>query len=83
MATNRIHTITTDDGTRINITVDGRNLRIDGDASTPRTARPVEHWELRQELDGVRLLVIGWGMAAAGFSALALLMNGLCLLFGR
>lgn len=36
------------------------------------TARPVEHWELRQELDGVRLLVIGFGMASAGFSALAL-----------
>lgn len=82
MATNRIHTITTDNGTRITITVDGHTLRIDGDASTPRTARPVEHWELRNELVGVKLLVIGFGMAAAGFSALSFFFGLFCRIGG-
>ena len=83
MATNRIHTITTDNGTRITITVNGENFTIERDAPSPDTTRPVERWELRHELAGVKMLVIGLGMAAAGFAALALLMNGLCLLFGR
>ena len=82
MATNRIHTITTDNGTRITITVNGENFTIERDAPSPDTTRPVGRWELRNELVGVKLLVIGFGMASAGFAALALLMNGLCLLFG-
>ena len=83
MATNRVHTITTDNGTRITVTLNGESFSIEREAPAPDTTRPVERWELRHELAGVKLLVIGWGMAAAGFSALALLMNGLCLLFGR
>ena len=83
MATNRIHTITTDNGTRINITVNGESMTIEREAPAPYTTRPVERWELRHELAAVKMLVIGFGMASAGFSALALLMNGLCLLFGR
>lgn len=71
MSTNRIHTITTDDGTRIDITVDGRNFRIDGSAPTSYETRPVERWELQHELASVKLLIIGFGMVTALFSAFA------------
>lgn len=72
MATNRIHTITTDNGTRINITVNGESMTIEREAPAPYTTRPVERWELRHELAAVKMLVIGFGMASAGFAALAL-----------
>ena len=82
MATNRIHTITTDNGTRITITVNGENFTIERDAPSPNTTRPVERWELRNELVGVKLLVIGFGMAAAGFSALAFFFGLFCRIGG-
>lgn len=72
MATNRVHTITTDNGTRITVTLDGESFSIEREAPAPYTTRPVERWELRHELAGVKLLVIGFGMASAGFAALAL-----------
>ena len=72
MATNRIHTITTDNGTRITVTLNGESFSIEREAQAPDTTRPVERWELRHELAGVKLLVIGFGMASAGFAALAL-----------
>ena len=82
MATNRIHTITTDNGTRITITVNGENFTIERDAPSPDTTRPVGRWELRNELVGVKLLVIGFGMAAAGFSALSCFFGLFCRIGG-
>ena len=82
MATNRIHTITTDNGTRITITVNGENFTIERDAPSPDTTRPVGRWELRNELVGVKLLVIGFGMAAAGFSALSFFLGLFCRISG-
>lgn len=82
MATNRIHTITTDNGTRITITVNGENFTIERDAPSPDTTRPVGRWELRNELVGVKLLVIGFGMAAAGFSALSFFFSLFCRIGG-
>ena len=72
MATNRVHTFTTDNGTRITFTINGESFSIEREAPAPDTTRPVERWELRHELAGVKLLVIGFGMASAGFAALAL-----------
>ena len=82
MATNRIHTITTDNGTRITITVNGENFTNERDATSPDTTRPVGRWELRNELVGVKLLVIGFGMAAAGFSALSFFFGLFCRIGG-
>lgn len=82
MATNRIHTITTDNGTRITITVNGENFTIERDAPAPYTTRPVERWELRHELAGVKMLVIGFGMAATGFSALSFFFGLFCRIGG-
>ena len=78
MATNRIHTITTDNGTRITITVNGENFTIERDDPSPNITPPVGRWELRNELVGVKLLVIGFGMAAAGFSALSFFFGLFC-----
>ena len=60
MATNCIRSVTTDDGTKIDITVDGRTLRIDGDASTPRTARPVEHFPLSASISAIHHWMPVW-----------------------
>ena len=82
MATNRIHTITTDNGTRITVTLNGESFSIEREAQAPYTTRPVERWELRHELVGVKLLVIGFGMAAAGFSALSFFFGLFCRIGG-
>lgn len=82
MATNRIHTITTDNGTRITLTVNGEDFTVERDAPSQNTTRPVWRWELHNELVGVKLLVIGFGMAAAGFSALSFFFGLFCRIGG-
>lgn len=78
MATNCIRSVTTDDGTKIDITVDGKNFRVEGSRQT-LPIPPVDRWTLRQELAGVKLLVVGWGM---GIMALLLLCTGAIIAFG-
>lgn len=82
MATNRIHTITTDNGTRITLTVNGDDFTVERDAPSQNTTHPVDRWELRNELVGVKLLVIGFGMASAGFSALSFFFGLFCRIGG-
>ena len=78
MATNRIHTITTDNGTRITLTVNGEDFRIDG--SRPKLSTPpIDRWTLQHELAGVKFLVVGWSM---GIIAMLLICTGALLAFG-
>lgn len=78
MATNCIRSVTTDDGTKIDITVDGKNFRVEGSHPSPAVQQPIDRWTLRQELAGVKLLVVGWGM---GIVALLLLCTGAIIAF--
>lgn len=78
MATNCIRSVTTDDGTKIDITVDGKNFRVEGRRPAPSIPDPIDRWTLRQELAGVKLLVVGWSMSIV---ALLLLCTGAIIAF--
>ena len=41
MATNCIRSVTTADGTKIDITVDGKNFRVEGRRPTPTVPQPM------------------------------------------
>lgn len=79
MANVRTETFTTADGTRIDITVNGQEFRVEGRRPAPTVPQPVDRWTLRQELAGVKLMVFGWGM---GIVALLLLCTGVIIAFG-
>lgn len=78
MATNCIRSVTTDDGTKIDITVDGKNFRVEGSHPSPAVQQPIDRWTLRQELAGVKLLVVGWSMSIV---ALLLICTGAIIAF--
>ena len=79
MATNCIRSVTTDDGTKIDITVDGKNFRVEGSHPSPAVPQPIDRWTLQHELAGVKLLVVGWSM---GIIAMLLICTGALLAFG-
>ena len=79
MATNCIRSVTTDEDTKIDITVDGKNFRVEGSRPSPAVQQPIDRWTLQHELAGVKLLVVGWGM---GIMALLLLCTGAIIAFG-
>ena len=79
MATNCIRSVTTDDGTRIDITVNGQEFHVEGRRPAPTVPEPVDRWTLRQELAGVKLLVVGWGMSIV---ALLMICTGAIIAFG-
>lgn len=62
MASVRTETFTTADGTRIDITVNGQEFRVEGRRPNPASPEPVDRWTLRQELAGVKLMIFGFGL---------------------
>lgn len=62
MANVRTETFTTADGTRIDITVNGQEFRVEGRRPAPTVPQPVDRWTLQQELAGIKLMIFGWGM---------------------
>ena len=79
MATNRIRSITTDDGTKIDITVDGKDFRVEDSHPSPAVPQPIDRWTLQHELSGVKLLIVGWSMSIV---ALILICTGAIIAFG-
>ena len=79
MATNCIRSVTTADGTKIDITVDGKNFRVEGSRPGPAVPQPIDRWTLQHELSGVKFLIVGWSM---GISALLLICTGAIIAFG-
>lgn len=63
MANVKTSTFTTSDGTKVSITVNGDEFIIEGRRPDKPVFQPVDSWQLQHEISGLKLMIVGWGMA--------------------